>query len=219
MSCSIYHMNLLLIQSNNAERKQKWKEKIPVTNAASGLYEYRAYQRLLLLGRWTRRGFGITMLGEEKIILFLPQEKRTMTGITWKKPNKRDLWSKDTSHSSAYKNFQDYTFSTQAQMENSVYLLVYDSTNIHTFTPETPVMDKSLKNVWKVYQAWISFGSHSDVTQTSPNAMSIFLNNEYVRVLYILDQREIEFSLRDEKDWNVLTEWNKFILQYFTHVL
>lgn len=80
-------------------------------------------------------------------------------------------------------------------------------------------MDKSLKNVWKVYQAWISFGSHSDVTQTSPNAMSIFLNNEYVRVLYILDQSEIEFSLRDEKDWNVLTEWNKFILQYFTHVL
>lgn len=98
-------------------------------------------------------------------------------------------------------------------------LFVYDSTNIHTFTPETPVMDKSLKNVWKVYQAWISFGSHSDVTQTSPNAMSIFLNNEYVRVLYILDQSEIEFSLRDEKDWNVLTEWNKFILQYFTHVL
>lgn len=107
-------------------------------------------------------------------------------------------------------------------MENLVYLLVHVSTNIHTFIPETPVMDKSLKNVWKAYQACIRFGSHSDVTQTSPNAMSIlFLNNEYkyVYVLYILDQHEIVFSLRDEKDWNVLTEWNnKFMLQYFTHV-
>jgi len=36
-------------------------------------------------------------------------------------------------------------------MENLVYLLIRVSTNIHTFIPEIPVMDKSLKNMWKAH--------------------------------------------------------------------
>lgn len=129
-------------------QKRNWSTKLflskwSVPNPPKTVYWRPKGQEEVLTSQWW-----------ERVNLFpisYSHRKRENWHIKWKKPKKRYLSSKYTSYSSAYKNFQDYTFSTQAQMENLVYLLIRVSTNIHTFIPETPVMDKSLKNMWKAH--------------------------------------------------------------------